>query len=143
MQTSRRKTLPPDIKRFVEYKLEHLQETERMMKEYRKALMPSQVPSYSGMPGGGSGEPRPAENIAIKLTTDQFLIEAEKTVHVIREITDRLDPVDKKIVLLCYWKKSHSKEGAALACHLSKTAVYDRINTILFRIALELGYVNI
>ena len=142
MQNSKKK-LPQDVKRFVEYKLEHLQETERMMNEYRKSFMPSSVPYYNGMSGGRSGEPRPCENIALKLTTDQFLNDCEKTVRVIRGITDKLDPTDKKLITICYWKKSHSKEGAALACHLSKTAVYDRINTILFKIAVDMGYVNL
>ena len=143
MQDQKRKTLPPDIKRFVEYKLENIKEIEMQLAEYRKSLMPSSVPSYSGMSGGNSGESRPAENVAVKLTTDQFIVESEKTIRIIRAVTDNCDPIDKKIITLCYWKKSHNKEGAALVCHLSKSAVYDRINNILFRIALDLGYVNL
>lgn len=138
-----RKALTPEVKQFVEYKLEHIQQIEKDLNEYKREMIPSPTPSYSGMPGGGGGESRPVENVSVRMVTDAFVMEAEKTVRAYHRVLDNLEPVDKKLIDLCYWKRSHNKEGAALLCHISKTSAYDRINAILFALAKEMGYINL
>ena len=138
-----RKALNPQVKDFVEYKLEHIKEIEKDLAMYKREMIPSAVPSYSGMPGGGGGESRPSENVAVRMTTDAFANEAEKTVRAYHRVLDSLDPVDKKLIDMCYWKRSHNKEGAAVILHISKTNAYDRINGILFALAQEMGYINL
>lgn len=139
-----RRALPPDIKRFIEYKLSHLGETERYLREYKNALMPSSTPAYSAATGGGSGESRPAESLGIKLASDAYIIETEKTLSVIQRILDALNKTDYELISLVYINRFRlSKEAAALRCHVSKSAAYERINAVLYEIAFELGYVNI
>lgn len=138
-----RKRVPAEVKPFVEYKLEHIHQIEQEMNAYISSLMPSSTPSYSGMPGGGGGESRPSEELSIKLATDPYLREAEKTVRVFHNVLDNLNETDLKLIDLVYWKKTHNKEGAALACNMSKTAAYNKINNILFKLALDMGYVNL
>lgn len=139
-----RLSLPADIKKFIEYKLNHFFETERYLNEYKRALMPSSTPAYSAAMGGSSGESRPAESLAIKMASDAYIIETEKTINIIQNVLDALDETDSKLISLVYLKKNKlTKEGAALSCNISKSAAYDRINAVLYKIAFELGYVNL
>lgn len=139
-----RKALPSDIKKFIEYKLSHLSETERYLQEYKRALMPSSTPAYSAAMGGSSGESRPCENLAIKMASDAYIIETEKTIRIIQKILDDLNETDHALIKLVYINRSKlTKEGAALRCNVSKSAAYERINAVLWAIAFELGYVNI
>ena len=138
------KALPPDIKRFIEYKLSHLTETERYLQDYKKALMPSSTPAYSATGGGGAGESRPTEGLAIKMANDAYIVETEKTLQIIQGILSALNKTDRSLIQLVYINREKmTKEGAALKCHISKSSAYERINAVLYAIAFELGYVNI
>lgn len=138
------KALPPDIKRFIEYKLSHLTETERQLNEYKNLLMPSSTPAYSATGGGGAGESRPTEGLAIKIVSDAWVVDTERTRRIIRSILDALDKTDRSLIQLVYINREKlTKEGAALKCHISKSSAYERINAVLYAIAFELGYVNI
>ena len=139
----KKKTLPLEIRTITEYKLSHIQEIKNELRRYKLDMMPSQTPSYSGMPGGGDPEARPMEDLAIKFATDCYIFEMERTIKAYDKVLSKTDKQDLKLIDMVYWKQSHTKEGAALACHMSKTAAYEHINTILCRLAEEMGYINV
>lgn len=143
VRSRKKKALPYEVRRIIEYKLCRINETKRELRAYKLEMIPSSTPAYSGMPGSSDPESRPTEKLAVKMTTDAYIMEMEKTVKAFDKVLNRLNSCDRKLIKLVYWDQSHTKEGAALACHLSKTAVYDRINSILEKLAVEMGYINL
>lgn len=141
MKREKRKSLPVEMRRFIEFELERINQYKSDLSHYKLNMIPSATPSYSGMTGGGSGEARPIENLTIKLATDDYIYNLEKTIRAYDNVINRLSRTDKKLIDLIYWKKSHTKEGAAIVCNMSKTATYDRINAILIMIAKERGFI--
>lgn len=143
MPTEKRRKLDLETKNFIEYKLIHLNEIKSELRRYKLDMIPSCTPTYSGMPGSRDPEARQIENLVMKMQTDAHLFEMERTVKKFDSVLDKLTKQDRKLVNLVYEKRSHTKEGAALACHMSKTVAYERINAILTELAVEMGYVNL
>lgn len=136
-----RDTLTPQIKGYIEWRLEHYHEDKRQLNEARQELMPSNTPNYSS-DGGGGGNGRPSEALAMKLVSDRYINETQRNIDAIDHVLDRLEPIDRKLVDLVYWKGTHTKEGAALALNMSRRTGYRHINVILQAIALELGLIS-
>ena len=78
----------------------------------------------------------------MKLVSDRYINETQRNIDAIDHVLDRLEPIDRKLVDLVYWKGTHTKEGAALALNMSRRTGYRHINAILQAIALELGLIS-
>lgn len=137
-----REVLPKDVKSFIEFKLIHLSENERYLNEYRNEIIKINTSSFSERTSGKK-QARKVEDMALKLATDEFILETQRTSRIINGIIDCLDATDKQLIKEVYLNKySVSVEGAALKCNISKTSAYDRINKIFYLIALEMGYIT-
>lgn len=135
-------SLEKRLKEFIEWELEHYPENKRQLEEYKRDMIPSATPAYSLAAGGHSGESRPTENIGLKIISDQYVIHTARTVEAIERVLNKISREDYKLIDLVYWKGSHSISGAALSCHMSKSAAYRRLNIITTALAKEMGYVS-
>lgn len=135
-------SLEKRLKEFIEWELEHYPENKRQLEEYKRDMIPSATPAYSLAAGGHSGESRPTENIGLKILSDQYVIHTARTVEAIERVLNKISREDYKLIDLVYWKGSHSISGAALSCHMSKSAAYRRLNIITTALAKEMGYVS-
>lgn len=134
--------LTPQIKSYIEWRLEHYHEDRRQLAEARLELMPSNTPKYSSDISGAGGNGRPSEVVAMKIVDDRYINETQRNIDAIEHVLDRLEPIDRSLVDLVYWKGTHTKEGAALALNMSRRTGYRHINAILQAIALELGLIS-
>lgn len=134
-------SLPPKIRGIVEYQLEHYHESRRQLKEAEKDILPSNTPNYSLEPVSHSEASRATENTAIKIMQDRYLAAVERNVNAIDYVLSKLKDEDKRLIDLVYWKGTHTKDGAAMALHMSRRTVYRRVDMILHAIASELGYI--
>lgn len=135
--------LADKIKGYVEWELEHHQESVRMLSEYEVNLMPSTTQTISNEPKGIGNASDKTADAACRLLTDKYIQTAERNKNAIDRVTGALDDTDKQLVTLVYWKKSHTVEGAARTIPIGKTAAYDRINKIIYALALEMGLISV
>lgn len=135
--------LSPRIKGMVEWQLEHYYDDIRLLEEYKRDLIPSATPAYSVESSGGHNANRSTENIAERILTNPYIIQAERSCKAISRVIENLTDIDKQLVSLIYWRRSHTVIGAGLAVGFSKSTTYRHINAILLSIAREIGYVSI
>lgn len=136
-------SLAPRIKEFVELELEKHCQTVRELESYKEDLMPSVTVTLGESSGGSSGKISDSTaDVAIRLTTDAHVSWVERSTAAINRVLSHCDSVDEKLIELKYYKRTHTIEGAAMAIPVGKSTAYDRINKILYMIAVELGIIN-
>ena len=151
-------SLTQRIRGMVEWKLEHYLEDKKQIEEYKRDMMPSftgklpyehkdkkqetEVFGLNPLLIKGNDTGRPTEETALKLTTNAYLIETERSIQAIDRVLKSCDNTDKQLIRLIYWERSYNAVGAGVKIGLTKTPTYSRINNIICKIALELGYVS-
>lgn len=136
--------LDRQVKEWIEWQLRHYHDSQLQLAEYRQELMPSSTPAYGQNTGGGSGgESRPTEVIALRLTTAPHIKYLEETVTAIAKVLDKLDELDRGLICLHYFRGTLTVEGAAMRLNIGKSTAYERINRVLYALALEFGIVSI
>lgn len=91
----------------------------------------------SGSSGGGKGESRPVEVAALRELPREEQREYEaikKTVLITQQMRTGKDRL--KLMELCYWKKSHTLEGAADKIHIS----YDTARNYQWEFIMQVAY---
>ena len=136
-------SLNEKIKGHVEFQLAHYNEIKRDLAREKDVMMPSTVAKYGNGGGRGADAARTTENIGLRMATSPYIRNLEQTAEAIGRVLSTLDTTDMKLIDMVYWKSSYTVEGAAMIAGIGKTAAYARINDILGRIAMELGYVNV
>lgn len=137
-------SLSAPVKSYVEWQLEHYHEDKRQLEQYRLDLMPASTANYNFNGGGRSSEPgNPTERAAIRMLTNPYILNTERSIKAIEAVLERCDEADKKLIELVYWKKSHTVYGAVMRVNYSTKTGYRHLNDILCSIALELGLVNL
>lgn len=134
--------LSSPVRNFIEWRIEHYREDRHELAAARAALMPSGVPDYGGTGGGGAAAST-TETAALRLVTNAYLINLERTINAIDRVLQTSEKIDIDLITLVYWKRSHTVQGAGLALGLSKSAAYNHIDALLYRVALELGIVAV
>lgn len=135
-------SLAPKIKGYVEWQLEHYHEDKRQMEEYKRDMMPPGIANYSGM-WGGSEPGDPTATTVERIVTSPYIITTERNVKAVDRALMACDDETKRIIDLVYWRRTHTVTGAANCINLGKTAAYDRINSAICHIALEMGLVSL
>ena len=131
------------IKRTVEWHLEHYPEDKRELEAYKRSLIPSPTQSISPTAGVSGGEPhRSTEDIVLRIISSPYIRMLEITCKAIEEALSAEDDTTRKLVELIYWRREYTVEGAGAKLCMSKNSAYRRINNVLARIALEMGYVS-
>lgn len=132
-------SLNEKVKGIIEWELEHYNESKRELETAKDDMMPTMTQSVNGMPGSHEAS-RQTEQVALKITTSDYINRLEKSVHAIDSVLDKLDDTDKQLVALVYWQKAYNIIGAGMKVGLSQAQSYRRINGILCLIAVELGF---
>lgn len=137
-------SLNPRIKGIVEWQLEHYREDRRQLEDAKQALMPSPTAGYGSAAGATSGgrAQRPTESAALHLATNRYIRQLEQSCAAIERVLSHCHEIDMKLIDLVYWKREYTVEGAGMKLNLSRSSAYQRINSILGAIAVEIGYVN-
>ena len=133
--------LSGEVKSFVKWQLEHYPANLRELEERRACL--TELRALDPWSMGTTGMGRPTEGAAVKLCTDRYLRELERSVKAVDYVVDKLNPTDRALIDLVYWRGTHSVEGAAMKLNISASAAYRHINGIVTRIAMELGYIPV
>lgn len=130
----------------------HREYVESLLRQYRRMCVelerekqrynPTCTAAYGGIGVHSGGTGRPVEEAANKIITSPYIRRLEQETEAVATALDEVDEIDKMIINLVYWRREYTPEGAGLAIGLSKTAVYDRINKVLGRIAECLGLIN-
>lgn len=137
-------SLNPKIKGYIEWQIEHYHEDKKQLEDIKKDLMPSIVQGYSLAGGIQSGTiSKPTEKAAINVATNPYILATERSIRAIDKVLGGCDETDIKLIELVYWRRTHTVEGAAMVLNYSARSAYRHINKMLYRIALEMGYVNI
>ena len=135
--------LTPQVKGFVEWQLEHYREDKRELEEYKRDAIPSATPGYS-LSGGCSGSTsRTTEDVAIRIETNVYVEQLERSCGAIERALSHFDATDMKLIDLAYWKRSHTIIGAGMAIGMSQATAYRHVNAILVLIAKEMGLVSL
>ena len=137
-------SLTPKIKGIVEWQLQHYNDDKRQIEQLKNDMIPSPTAGYSlagGVSGGGTS--RTTENVAVRIATNPYIMQTERSCKAIERVLSRCNETDSKLVDLVYWRQSYTVEGAGMKIGLSKSSAYRHVNDILTSIALEIGYVNI
>ena len=129
------------IKGFVEWQLEHYHEDKRQLNEYKQSMMPTCTANYSGM-SGGSGPSDPTGSATERILMSQYIQTTERSIAAVERTLSACDECTLRLIDLVYWRRTHTVVGAAIKCHIGKTAAYDRINGALCLLALEMGLVS-
>lgn len=137
------KKLPLEIKNIAEYYLCHINEIKKQLSSYKLDMIPSPVPSYSGMPGSSDPESRPTEKLAVKISTDVYVLNCQRIIDAYDRMYKKQDKINRDLIKLVFTKQEKTVEGASMELHLSKTAGYDRIRNILWCFAVEAGFINL
>lgn len=136
-------SLSAPVKSYVEWQLEHYHEDKRQLEQYKLDLMPAATANYNFNGGGRSSEPgNPTERAAIKMLTNPYILNTERSINAIEAVLSRCDETDIKIITMVYWKRTHTVSGAGMKAGLSQSGTYLRINKILCTVALELGLIS-
>jgi len=137
-------SIPSRLKGFIEWQLEHYPEDKREIEQYKKDMVPSPTQQYSLTGGVDGGEThRTTEDVAFRIATSQYIKHLEASCKAVEAALNGEDETSRRLVELIYWKREYTPEGAGMRIGLQKSAVYQRLNKILGRIAYEMGYVSI
>ncbi len=137
-------SLSAPVKSYVEWQLEHYHEDKRQLEQLKSEMIPSATANYEFNGGGRASEPgNPTERAAIRMLTNPYILNTERSIKAIEAVLSRCDDADKKLIELVYWKKSHTVYGAVMRVNYSTKTGYRHLNDILCSIALELGLVNL
>jgi len=132
--------LSSPLRNYIEWRVEHYREDRHKLAAARDALMPSGVPDYGGT-GGGSGTASTTEAAALRLVTNAYIVNLERTINAIERVLQTSEKIDIDLITLVYWKRSHTIPGAGLALGLSTATAYRHIDAFLCRVAKELGLI--
>jgi len=135
--------LPHKIKNYVEWQLEHYYSDKAALADYKSGFMPNGVSSLSPTGGVKTGTSDPTARSAISLATNAYIASTERSLAAIEAALKRCDATDIKLITLVYWKRTHTVEGAAMVANTTTWPAYRRINKMLYRIAMEMGVINI
>lgn len=132
------------VKNMVEWKLEHYWSDKRSIEQYWRDNIPSPTPAYSAEGGRmASGASRKTENVTVRIATSPYITQVERDCQAIERVYNTLDSIDKRLIDLIYWRRSHTITGAAQLLNLGNATAYRHLNKILGNIAVELGYISI
>ena len=137
-----KKKMTKEVKSIAEYHLRSYEANKRALSRYRRDLMPSNTPDYSGIGGSHNGESRPVERLAVEIATDRYIFQLEESTAAVEEICDKLRAQDRRLVELVYWRRSYTVRGAAEKLHMDTSTAYDHLNSVLYDIAVLLGYIR-
>lgn len=117
------------ITSFVEYQLENFNNRAEIEKQRKKLIEFSHASA------------KPAETAAVSIVSDLYLQYSDITHGVIDYVLSRLDQIDKTLIRLLYFDKSHTVAGAGAVIGLSPAQAYRHRNVIIKQIAEKLGYI--
>ena len=137
-----KKKMPKEVKSIAEYHLRFYEANKQELSRYRRDLMPSNTPGYSGIGGSHNEKSRPVERIAVKIATDRYIFQLEESTAAVEEVCDKLRAQDRRLVELVYWRRSYTVRGAAEKLHMDTSTAYDHLNSVLYDIAVLLGYIR-
>ncbi len=135
-------TLSARVKGMIEWQLEHYRENKIELEQYWLNMIPSPTPNYSGEPVSGGEVSRKTEDVVMRITQSTYIQQMQRSCNAIDFVLKSLNPIDKKLVDLVYWRRSHTPEGAGLLLHMGRSTVYRHINKILEDVAAEMGYIS-
>ena len=136
-------SLSPAVKTICEWTLQNYKSDKRLLETMKTDLISCPIVNYGEITGNKSGmATRSTENAAIRMISVPYLNRIENSIEAVERALEHADQTDRQLVTLVYWKQSHSVEGAAIQCNLSKSAAYQRLNAILGCIAFHLGYIT-
>lgn len=137
-------SLTPKIKGIVEWQLQHYNDDKRQIEQLKNDMVPSPTVGYSLTGGVSGGETsRTTENVAVRISTNPYIMQTERSCKAIERVLERCNDTDLKLVDLVYWKQSYTVEGAGMKLNMSTATAYRHINNILSAVAAEIGYVNV
>lgn len=126
-------------KEVAEWTLSTYREEKKLYEAEKNALIKTPIQRYEAQPKARSAE-RATENMALNIITAPYLRRMEISLQAVENTIKYCDEIDRQLLEKVYFRKTHSVEGAGLEAHISKTAAYARINTILASISYWLGY---
>lgn len=135
-------TLTRELKGYIEFALRHYCERQRELEQYRADMMPSHTTHIDGIGAMGGKTTDITADTALRLATDTYILRAEMNCRAITCALTGIDDTDQKLIGLVYWKSTHTPEGAAQVANISTSQAYRRLNRILYRIAVEMGDIN-
>lgn len=136
-------SLEHNLKGYVEFTLRHYLLRQRELDEYKDDMLPSYTSKLDGIGGHGGKTSDITADTAMRRMTDTYIQRAELNCNAVKVALRGIDDIDAKLIGMVYWNGTHTVEGAAQIVHVGKSTAYNRINAILYKIALELGEINI
>ena len=131
------------LKGIIEWQLEHYPEDIRTLDNLTSNTIPSHVSKYdTPIKMIHNRINRTTEDIALRIYNSKYIHHLELSCGAISRTLENCSEIDVKLVKLIYWQRSYTPEGAGLQLGLSRAAVYQRLNTILGTIAIEMGYID-
>lgn len=135
--------LTPPLKATVEWQLASYKADKQQLELAKHEMIPSPVQGYSLTAGVDGGEAkRTTEEVTVRMMTAPYIRRLEIQVDAIERAFRYCDSIDMKLIDLIFWRKGNTAEGAGMKVGLQKSAVYQRLNKILGKIALEMGYIK-
>ena len=135
--------LTPPLKATVEWQLASYKADKQQLERAKHEMIPSPVQGYSLTAGVDGGEAkRTTEEVTVRMMTAPYIRRLEIQVDAIERAFRYCDSIDMKLIDLIFWRKGNTAEGAGMKVGLQKSAVYQRLNKILGKIALEMGYIK-
>lgn len=136
--------LPPTIKGIAEWQIANFKKDRTQLETLKRDLIwhPTANYDFYGGARGTTIDSRPTERNALAIVSDQYIRRMEIGVNAVEMALKGADQTDIRLVTLVYWSRSHSVVGAAMECHISKAAAYQRLNKILGLVAFGMGFIN-
>lgn len=135
--------LKPAIKSYIEYILRIYCKRQKELAQYRTDMMPSYTVKLDGAGSMGGKLADITADTAVRLVTDTYILRAELNCRAVKLALHGIDDTDATLIKLVYFDETHKPDGAANEANISVSQAYERIKKILYRIAVELGEVNI
>lgn len=132
--------LAPEIRKMMIYHLSHYEKYKKELATQYMLMIPSPTAQLTGMPS--AGEPgRTTENIAIRIADNAYIIELVRRINAIEYVLSRMSKEDRSLIEMCYIRKSHTVQGAAIQLHMSERSAYYHCTLILTALAEELAQI--
>ena len=136
-------TINTEVRNFIEYQLSYYPENKKQLETLKDDMIPSAIPKYGPQMGGFNPEQRPTEDTAVKIVSDQYIMQLSWAVNAIGSVIERLNEIDRELIRLRYWSGELTPEGIALKLNIGIATYYRRLNAILTEIGIRLGYINL
>lgn len=129
------------LKNFILFELQMYHHNKTQLEQYKADIIHGKDYTVDTQPRGSATSDQTLNKVE-RLCSSVYIQRTERELSVIESVLDSLDSSRYKALDMLYWRNTHTAEGVGMELHVGKSTVYNWVDSIVYLIAKELGYME-